>query len=117
MDRMWRWRIANPRADLKRENVRILGDSPTVTLTADNKGRLTCRDLFPPHASFEAVQEPDGRVTLIRLVRAERKPRVVKPIVRKGLLVLPTNGVEVDTAALDQEIREERERENAHLLG
>ena len=36
-----------------------------MTLTADSKGRIACRDLFPPHASFEALKEPDGRVTLI----------------------------------------------------
>ena len=46
-------------------------DSSTMTLTADSKGRIACRDLFPPHASFEALKEPDGRVTLIRLRREE----------------------------------------------
>jgi len=92
-------------------------DSSTMTLTADSKGRIACRDLFPPHASFEALKEPDGRVTLIRLRREERKPRLVKPILRKGLLVLPMENAELDSEALDREIREERERENARLLG
>ena len=32
-------------------------DSSTMTLTADSKGRIACRDLFPPHASFEALKE------------------------------------------------------------
>ena len=73
--------------------------------------------MFPPHASFEALKEPDGRVTLIRLRREERKPRLAKPIVRKGLLVLPMGNAELDTEVLDREIREERERENARLLG
>ena len=73
--------------------------------------------MFPPHASFEALKEPDGRVTLIRLRREARKPRLVKPIVRKGLLVLPMDDAELDSEALDREIREERERENARLLG
>jgi hypothetical protein len=41
----------------------------------------------------------------------------VKPIVRKGLLVLPLANGELDSEALDREIREERERENARLLG
>src|SRR4029077_2758644 len=95
----------------------IWGDSPTMTLTADNKGRIACRELFPPHASFEAIKEPDGKVTLIRLRREERKPRLVKPVLRKGLFVLPLEGGELDTEALDREIREERERENARLLG
>ena len=88
-----------------------------MTLTADSKGRIACRDLFPPHASFEALKKPDGRVTLIRLRREERKPRLVKPVVRNGLLVLPMGNAELDTEALDREIREERERENARLLG
>jgi hypothetical protein len=88
-----------------------------MTLTADSKGRIACRDLFPPRASFEALMEPDGRVTLIGLRREERKPRLVKPIVRKGLLVLPMGNSELDTEVLDREIREERERENARLLG
>ena len=92
-------------------------DSSTMTLTADSKGRIACRDLFPPHASFEALKEPDGRVTLIRLRREERKPRLVKPVVRKGLLVLPMADAELDSEALDREIREARERENARLLG
>ena len=92
-------------------------DSSTMTLTADSKGRIACRDLFPPHASFEALKEPDGRVTLIRLRREDRKPRLVKPILRKGLLVLPMDSAELDSEALDREIREERERENARLLG
>jgi hypothetical protein len=73
--------------------------------------------LFPPHASFEALKEPDGRVTLIRLRREDRKPRLARPILRKGLLVLPMDNAELDTDALDREIREERERENARLLG
>jgi hypothetical protein len=68
-----------------------------MTLTADNKGRIACRDLFSPHASFEALKEPDGRVTLIRLRRDERKPRLVKPMVRKGLLVLPMDNAELDS--------------------
>ena len=92
-------------------------DSSIMTLTADSKGRIACRNLFPPHASFEALKEPDGRVTLIRLRREDRKPHLVKPIVRKGLLVLPMDNGELDSEALDREIREERERENARLLG
>jgi hypothetical protein len=92
-------------------------DSSTMTLTADSKGRIACRNLFPPHASFEALKEPDGRVTLIRLRREDRKPRLVKPVVRKGLLVLPMEDAELDAGALEREIREERDRENARLLG
>jgi hypothetical protein len=88
-----------------------------MTLTADNKGRIACRELFPPHASFEAIKELDGKVTLIRLRREERKPRIVKPVLRKGHLVLPLGDGELDTEALNREIRDEREKENARLLG
>ena len=88
-----------------------------MTLTADSKGRIACRELFPPHASFEAIKSADGRVTLIRLRREERKPLLVKPVRRHGLLVLPVPADELDSEALDAEIREERENENADLLG
>jgi len=88
-----------------------------MTLTADSKGRIACRELFPPHASFEALKMPDGKVTLIRLRREEVRPRLVKPIKRKGLLVLPLSEAELDSEALDAEIRQERELENARLLG
>jgi len=49
--------------------------------------------------------------------REARKPRLVKPIVRKGLLVLPMDDAELDSEALDREVRKEREQENARLLG
>ena len=88
-----------------------------MTLTADAKGRIACRKLFPPHASFQATREPDGKVTLVRLRPDERKPHIVKPVLRNGLLVLPIKGGELDSEALDNEIREEREKENARLLG
>ncbi len=35
-----------------------------MTLTADNNGRIPCGELFPPHASFEVIKEPDGKVYL-----------------------------------------------------
>jgi hypothetical protein len=73
--------------------------------------------LFPPHASFEATREPDGKVTLVQLRREEREARIVKPVLRKGLLVLPIEGGELDAEALGRETLEEREKENARLLG
>jgi hypothetical protein len=45
------------------------------------------------------------------------KARLVKPIMHKGLLVLPMDNAELDSEALDREIREERERENARAIG
>ena len=71
------------------------------------EGFIPCRGLFLPHASFEALKEPDGRVTLIRLRREDRKPRLVKPVVRKGLPLLPMDNGELDSEALDREIRSE----------
>ncbi len=76
-----------------------------MTLTADNQGRLCCRELFEPNASFKATKEPDGRVTLVRLQPRETKPRIVKPVLREGLLVLPIEAGELDQQALEREIR------------
>jgi hypothetical protein len=73
--------------------------------------------LFEPHASFAATKEPGGKVTLVQLRREPRKPQIVRPVLRKGLLVLPVEAGELDSETLDREIREDRERENARLLG
>ena len=44
-------------------------DYPTVKLIADSKGRLTCRELFPPGVPFEAEKDPaTGKVVLVELV-------------------------------------------------
>ncbi len=51
-----------------------------MTLTADDKGRLTCQELFPPRAGFDAQKDERGRVTLTRLVKQEQPPKLVKPI-------------------------------------
>jgi hypothetical protein len=87
-----------------------------MTLTADDKGRLACRELFPPHSSFEATREQDGKVTLVRL-QDEGKLQIVKPVLRDGFLVLPLNEGDLDVEALSREIRADREKENARLLG
>ena len=83
-------------------------------MTVDDKGRLTCRKLFPPHASFDAKLDDAGRIVLTRLAKEERRPRVVKPIRYKGLLVMPG---EVDVEKLAEEISEERQKRDALLLG
>jgi hypothetical protein len=88
-----------------------------MTLTADSEGRIASRELFPPHTSFEAVRQSDGKVMLTRVERESVKPRLVSPVERNGLLVIPINHAELDTDALDRQIREERDRENAGLLG
>lgn len=85
-----------------------------MTLTADDKGRLTCRELFPPRASFSAEKDECGRVVLVRLVKQESPPRVVKPIPYKGGWIMPG---EVDMDRLAEEIREERQQRDESLLG
>lgn len=42
-----------------------------MKLTSDNKGRLTCADLFPPRTTFDAQRMPDGAVRVVELVEKE----------------------------------------------
>ena len=67
----------------------VLWDIPTMRLTADSKGRLGSRELFPPGRSFEVEKDPNsGRVVLIELVPKEAKPPKVKLVRRKGRTML-----------------------------
>ena len=55
-----------------------------MKLIADSKGRLTCRELFPPGVPFEAEKDPlTGKVTLVELVPKTPMPPEVK-LVRRG---------------------------------
>jgi hypothetical protein len=85
-----------------------------MTLTADKKGRLTCRDLFTPEASFAAARDDRGRIILVRLAKQESPPKVVKPIAYKGGWIMPGH---VDVEKLALEIAEERQRRDENLLG
>ena len=85
-----------------------------MTLTADEKGRLTCRSIFKPGQSYDVQKDAEGRIILVRLVKQSNQAKLVKPVLRNGLLVIPC---ELDEEALDREIREEREAVNEHLLG
>ena len=76
-----------------------------MTLSVDDKGRLTCRKLFPPHASFAAEQDDAGRIILTRLKKEERAPKLVKPIRYKDGWLMPG---EVDMDKLVQELAQER---------
>ena len=89
-------------------------DNPTMTLTADAKGRITCRELFPPETSFAAEKDEMGRIILVRLAKQESPPKVVKPIFYQGFWIMPG---EVDMDKLTQEIKEERQRRDENLLG
>jgi len=60
-----------------------------MKLTADSKGRLGSRDLFPPGRTFEVEKDPQtGRVVLIELVPKEAKPPKVKRVRRGGRTML-----------------------------
>lgn len=85
-----------------------------MTLTSDAKGRITCRQLFPPQTRFAVEHDERGRIILVRLVKQDAPPRVVKPILYKGCWIMPG---EVDMDKLTQEIREERQRRDENLLG
>ena len=85
-----------------------------MTLTADKKNRLTCRNLFTPQASFAAERDERGRIILVRVVKQESRPKVVRPVPYKGGWIMPG---EVDVDKLTQEISEERHRHDESLLG
>ncbi len=83
-----------------------MGDNPTMTLTADEKGRLTCRELFPPHAAFDAQKDESGRVVLTRLAKQEHPPKLVKPKRYTDGWLMPGA---VDMDKLVREIAQERQ--------
>jgi hypothetical protein len=85
-----------------------------MTLTADQKGRLTCRELFPPRTSFAAERDEAGRIILVRLARQESPAKVVRPIPYKGGWLMPG---EVDMDKLCEEIQRERQSRDENLLG
>ena len=96
------------------ETWRGMRDNPTMTLTADREGRLTCRELFTPETSFAAERDESGRIILVRLVKEESPPKLVKPVSYKGGWIMPG---EVDAEKLAQELAEERRRRDENLLG
>jgi hypothetical protein len=85
-----------------------------MTLTADEKGRLTCRELFPPRAAFDARTDGLGRVVLTRLAKQEHPPKLVRPVRYKDGWLMPG---EVDMEKLVQEIAQERQAQDENLLG
>jgi hypothetical protein len=85
-----------------------------MTLTADEKGSLTCRELFPPLAHFEAETDEAGRVVLTKLPAPETPAKLVKPIQYKGFWIMPGK---VDAEKLTEELQQERERRDANFLG
>ena len=76
-----------------------------MTVKADEQGRISCAELFPPNATFEASTEPDGSIRLTK-VPPEDVP-VVQPIRSKeGFLMLP---VDLDSKVIARAIRMDRD--------
>lgn len=79
-----------------------------TTATVDDRKRVRIPDAKPGQV-FSIEAGPDGSIVL-RVVEPRRsKVRLVKPVLRDGLLVLPVSAGELDAEALDREIREERD--------
>ena len=53
-----------------------------MKLTADNQGRIACRELFPPRKTFDATRQPDGSIRVVELV--EKQPRTGKLVRKDG---------------------------------
>ena len=85
-----------------------------MTLTADDKGRLTCRDLFPPRTSFAAERDELGRIVLTRLAKQEQPAKLVKPVRYKDGWIIPGD---VDMEKVVEEIAQERRHRDENLLG
>jgi hypothetical protein len=83
-------------------------DYPTMTLTADDKGRLACRELFPPRTSFDVSRTPEGQILLRKLV-PETQRRVRGRLKRvRGRLILEIPG-KLAPSAIEDAVREERD--------
>ena len=58
-----------------------------MRLSADDKGRLTSKELFSPGKSFSAQQQADGSIKLTELI--EKQVPLVRPVRVKGRLRPP----------------------------
>lgn len=76
-----------------------------MKLVADDKGRLTCAQLFPPRAAFDATKQPDGSVRLVELV--EKPVPIVRP--RKVGGRLTGASVRLDRNTVAAAVRADRE--------
>lgn len=50
-----------------------------MTVKADEQGRISCAELFPPNATFEASTEPDGSIRLTNISRGKKEGKRVPP--------------------------------------
>ncbi len=79
-----------------------------MTLTADEKGRLTCRELFPPKASFEVSETQDGEIVLKKLAPQAQRRAFGKLKRVDGKLVFELPGTLMPTA-IEDAVRAERD--------
>ena len=49
-----------------------------MKLMADDKGRLGCRELFPPLKTFDATRQPDGSIRVIEVTEPTQPARLVR---------------------------------------
>jgi hypothetical protein len=84
-----------------------------MTAIADNKKRVTIRAARPGDR-FDVQVSGDGKIILTKLVKQSREAQLVKPVAYKGLLVIQG---ELDQDQFVRDVHEERELQNARLLG
>jgi hypothetical protein len=84
-----------------------------MTAIADNKKRVMIRAARPGDR-FDVQVSEDGKIVLTKLAKQPRDAQMVKPVPYKGLLVIEG---ELDQEQLFRDIHEERELQNARLLG
>jgi hypothetical protein len=60
-----------------------------MKLTADNEGRIGCRELFTPRKTFDASRQADGSIRIVELAdKAISRARLVR---REGRTYLETD--------------------------
>jgi hypothetical protein len=79
-----------------------------MTLTSDDKGRLTCRELFPPRTSFNVSKTPEGQILLEKLIpQTRRQVRAkLKKIGDRLILQLPGT---LTPSSIEDAVRDERD--------
>jgi hypothetical protein len=84
------------------------GDTSSMTLTADEDGRLTSRELFPPKTCFAVSKTEEGEIILKKLAPQAYR-RVFGKLKRiDGRLVFVFPGTLTPTA-IEEAIRAERD--------
>ena len=90
-----------------------LWETPAMTAIADSKKRVTI-SAAQPGDRFDVQESGDGKIVLTKLVRQFVEAQLVKPVPYEGLLVIEG---ELDQEQLVRDVHEERDLQNARLLG